>query len=70
MATANKTKSKKYQSMTATGLDCLNCTLPTHVCCGITRQCKAKYEKYLAKKADADRKQGTRRRKNVSVKSV
>lgn len=68
-----KTKSKKYQSMVTTGLECLNCTLPTHVCCGIPRQCKERYEKYLEKKAEAERKQNmprTRRRKNVSNESV
>lgn len=69
--TVQKTKSKKYQSLSTTGLDCLDCTLPTHVCCGIPRECKARYEKYLAKKAEADSKQGTRRRrKNVSVELV
>ncbi|MDE7083540.1 MAG: hypothetical protein K2O89_07580 [Clostridia bacterium] len=66
-----KTKSKKYQSLTTKGLECLDCTLPMHVCCGIPRQCKTRYEKYLEKKAEAELKQDTRRRrKNVSVKSV
>lgn len=49
-------KSKKYQSMATTGLDCLNCTFPTHVCCGVPKQCRARYEKYLEKKAKDERK--------------
>lgn len=71
--TVKKTKSKKYQSLSATGLDCLNCTLPTHVCCGIPKQCRAKYAKYLEKKAEAERKQKmprTRRGRNVPNESI
>lgn len=43
--------------MTEIDLDeCLNCTLPMHVCCGIPKQCRARYAKYLEKKAEAERK--------------
>ncbi|MDE7329679.1 MAG: hypothetical protein K2N30_01085 [Clostridia bacterium] len=65
--TVKKTKSKKYESLSTTGLECLNCTLPAHVCCGIPKQCKAKYAKYLERKAKEEQNQRTRRRKNVSA---
>ena len=68
-----KTKSKKYESLSTTGLDCLNCTLPTHVCCGIPRQCRAKYAKYLEKKAEEEQKRKTprtRRVRNVPNESI
>ena len=65
------TKSKKYESLTTKGLECLNCTLPMHVCCGIPRECKARYEKYLERQKAAELKRATqRRRKNVSAQSV
>lgn len=67
---ANMATAKKK---TATGFDCLNCTLPTHVCCGIPRQCREKYAKYLEKKAEAERKQKmprTRRSRNVPNESI
>lgn len=68
--TPKTTKSKKYQSLTTKGLECLSCTLPMHVCCGIPRECKARYEKYLERQKAAELKRGTRRRKNVSAQSI
>lgn len=26
--------------------ECLNCTLPEHVCCGMPSKCRERYEKY------------------------
>ncbi len=62
------TARKKYQSQA--GLDCLDCTLPASVCCGIPRQCKARYEKQLAQKAAAAAEPSTRRRRRQNENRV
>ena len=43
--------------------ECLNCTLPVDVCCGIPLRCKARYERYLKKKEEAERKKNIPRKR-------
>lgn len=54
------TARKKYQSQA--GLECLDCNLPASVCCGIPRQCRARYEKKLVEAVAAAANPPTRRK--------
>lgn len=67
--TDKKTKSKKYQSLSTTGLDCLDCNLPAHVCCGQPSLCKKRYAKYLNDKAAAERKWSQPRKRRGRAKN-